>query len=410
MTTRYKILFMVDLLNEYYANLQCRDFSVIPSAETVQMLQNHQMLVKTIGNKLVVLVKVQTGAGSEDKPVVPIAADTKFLFYLNLNQPLFTTVTNLDIDKLRLNQRYYFTNLLQNKAGTSLHLSRQIGEYDNAVTYNPGDLADDGSGTVYECIRRTTGGDDTGETAFWFERGTEQYVSSGDMVNCITRNNRFQVTAAATKFVIQVFGLNPANSEYTLPVPIAKNVVTSDEAIQDVPVDLSELLPGRYKIHINTEVFDVFVDDMVIYRNLFGVLELFNHLPASSDFSLLDTNGKVKDTVVGGNPQWLRFQVRFANRLAFWKYVTPRQGVKAIIDKTNTYQFLQSPSPPDKPEYFQSDLPIPIRETPAKYDLDLNKPISDEPPLAPNPDPNITGMLMRKEPGKDYYCTIYLNY
>ena len=70
MTTKYKILFMVDLLNEYYANLQCRDFSVIASAETSQVLKNHQLLFKTIGNKLVVLVKVKTDAGSEGNRLI----------------------------------------------------------------------------------------------------------------------------------------------------------------------------------------------------------------------------------------------------------------------------------------------------------------------------------------------------
>ncbi|HEX6427024.1 MAG TPA: hypothetical protein VF008_05030 [Niastella sp.] len=410
MTTKYKILFMVDLLNEYYANLQCRDFQVIASAETSQLFQNHQILFKTIGNKLVVLVKVQTEAGNEDKPVVAMAADAKFLFYLNLNQPLFTTITNLDSDRLRLNQRYYFTNLYQNKAGASLHLSKQVAEYDNAATYDPGDLVDDGSGTVYECIQHTTGGNDTVETDFWFRRGTEQYVSSGDMMHCIGNVNRFKTTVPATKFTIQVFGLNTATNQYTWPVTITKSTVTSDVATNEVQVDLSELSPGRYSVQINGEVFDVFVDDAVIYRNLFGVIEIFSHLPATSDFSLLDNNGKVKDTLVGGNLQWLRYQVRFANRLAFWKYVTPRKGVKAIKDKTNTYQFVQSPPLPAVPDYFQSHLPIPIKETPVVYDLELNTPVSDEPPPAPNPDPNVTGMLSRKEPGKDYYCTIYLNY
>jgi hypothetical protein len=204
--------------------------------------------------------------------------------------------------------------------------------------------------------------------------------------------------------------LNTATNQYTLPVTITKDTVTSDVATNEVQVDLSQLSPGRYTVRINTEEFDVFVDDAVIYRNLFGVIEIFMHLPATSDFSLLDNTGKVKDTLVAGNLQWLRYQVRFANRLAFWKYVTPRKGVKAIKDKTNTYQFVQSPPLPAVPDYFQSHLPIPIRETPVVYDLELNNPVSDEPPAAPNPDPNITGMLSRKEPGKDYYCTIYLNY
>jgi hypothetical protein len=402
---------MVDLLNEYYANFQCKDFSVLASAETAQVMKNHQMMYKTIGNKLVVLAKVQTEAGNEDKPVAPLSAAIKFLFYLSLNEPLFTTITNLDIDRFRLDQRYYFSNLYQNRSGDLLNLSKPIAEYEGvATTYEPGSLADDGSGVIYECIQKTTGGNNTSEPAFWFQRGPEQYVSLGDMIQCISRNNRFQTTTAATKFNIQVYGLDTATSNYSLPVPITKNTVLSDVATKAVPVDLLELSPGRYKIQINTDVFDVFVDDTVIYRNLFGVIEIFNHLPATSEFALLDNTGKVKDTLVGGNLQWLRFQVKFANRLAFWKYITPRQGVVAITDKTSKYHFEQSPPLPAKPDFFQSDMPIPIKETPAKYEVELTKHISDEWPTAPNPDPHVTGMLSRKEPGKDYYCTIYLNY
>ena len=225
-----------------------------------------------------------------------MVANSKFLFYLSLNQPLFTTVTNLDIDRFRMDQRYYFSNLYQNRSGDSLNLSRQIAEYEGiATTYNPGDLVNDGGGTIYECIQRTAGGNDTGEPDYWFKRGTEQYVSSADMINCIARNNRFQATTAATRFTIQVFGLDTATSTYTLPIPVTKNTVLSDVATKAAPVDLSELSPGRYKVQINTDVFDVFVDDTVIYQNLFGVIEIFNHLPATSDFALLDNNGKVKD-------------------------------------------------------------------------------------------------------------------
>jgi hypothetical protein len=71
---------------------------------------------------------------------------------------------------------------------------------------------------------------------------------------------------------------------------------------------------------------------------------------------------------------------------------------------------VQSPPLPAAADYFQSNHPILIRETPAVYDLELASPVSDEPPAAPNPNPDITGMLTRNDPGRDYYCTIYLNY
>src|SRR5688572_2363920 len=98
MTTKYKILFMVELLNEYYSNLQCKDFTIIASEETTRLLRNQHMLYKTVGNKLVVLIKVNTAVSGPDvnTPFVPIGNDQKLLFYLDLQQPVFATVTNLD--------------------------------------------------------------------------------------------------------------------------------------------------------------------------------------------------------------------------------------------------------------------------------------------------------------------------
>ena len=39
MTSSYKILFSVDLLNDYYKEQLCSDFSIIPSAETALLLR-----------------------------------------------------------------------------------------------------------------------------------------------------------------------------------------------------------------------------------------------------------------------------------------------------------------------------------------------------------------------------------
>src|SRR5687768_10551311 len=107
MTTKYKIVFMVELLNEYYRNLQCRDFNIIPSPETQLLLRNQRMLFKAIGNKLVVLAKVktETAGADEDKPFVDIGNDKKFLFYLDLIRTQFATVTNLDTDSLKAKKR-----------------------------------------------------------------------------------------------------------------------------------------------------------------------------------------------------------------------------------------------------------------------------------------------------------------
>ena len=411
MTTTYKILFSIDLLNEYYNNLQCRDFTIIPSAETILLLKNKQLQCKLVGNKLVVLVKVKNDISEPaelNKPFIEIGDQGKFVFYLDLDRSAFMSISNIDLDALR-SKRFYFTNLHKNSVGTNLYLSAPIADYDDTITYTPGNLVDDGAGMIFECIQATAGGNDTGDADFWRSKGGFQYPSVADMISFSTRIRNYHVAAEANVFSIKAFGLDRATGDYTNEIILEKNIVTTGNTkTKEVPVDLSVLSPGKYIIEINGEPFDVYIDDTALYNNYFGVIEIFTHLSNGDDFALLDINGKVKDTIVAGKPVWLNYAIRFANRLAFWKYITPRQGVKSIKDQTSIYSFTQSPVLPALPDYFQSDEPIPLYESPSLFDLELVNAVSNDPPQAPNPDPQVTGMLTRA--GSDFFCTIFLNY
>src|SRR5258705_6320546 len=157
MTTVYKILFAIDLQNEYYANGKCNDISIVPSAETSLLLKNRQMLYKMVGNKFVALVKVKDkNAGVDaDKPFVPFNTGEKFIFFLQLEKPVFTTITNIDFD-LFAARRFYFSNIFETKVDTALHLSAPADLYSNTADYKPGDIVTDGTPAVFECIKTST--------------------------------------------------------------------------------------------------------------------------------------------------------------------------------------------------------------------------------------------------------------
>ncbi len=410
MNSTYRILFFIEILHEYYTNLVCRDFSILPSEETAVLMKDRQMICKVAGNKLILLSKVHPEGADKDKPFVPIEPDDRFIFHLDLQSVSFTSITNLDADQFREKKRFYFTNLHQNKFGSVLNLTAGIDNYQNGSSYKPGDLVNNGSGEIFENIKLTAGGNNTTNLNYWRTRQTNQFVSSEDMLQFVPSVSTFRTSVAAKEFSIKAFALNFSTNVYDREIDISNKRLTADTLIQDVKVDLSELPPGRYKITINTDQFDVYVDNYAVHKNMSGVVEIFSHLPAISDFSFFDPSGTVKDKIVAGVPQWLTYTIRFANRLAFWKYVTPRKGVKAIVDKTSAFAFSQSPVLPSPADFFESNLPIPLKQKPAIYELELNSPISLDPLPAPNPDPQTIGMLTRKDPGKDYYCTIYLNY
>ena len=418
MTTAYKILFAIDLQHEYYANGKCTDISIVPSAETALLLKNRQMLYKMVGNKFVVLVKVKdSSAGADaDKPFVSWNTDEKFVFFLQLDKPVFTTITNIDFD-LFTRRRFYFSNIFETKTGTALHLSAPVDTYSNTTAYKPGDMVKDGTAAVFECIRSTTG-NDTG-TAFWFGRGENSFSTKKDMYPFISRLTNFKAKTAATVFNIRLFAFNPVSKLYDKEVKIKENVIpVGSIPTKNVQVNMQQLPNSRYVIKINDEDHEsgtdadgnpipFYLSDEVVNSNYFGVVEIFGKPAADPAFSLLDTTGKVKDKLDGmGKSVWLNYLIQFACKMATWKYIARTGKVISIEDETAAFTFIKTTV--DQQDIFESNIPIRLSEKPVMFDLLLTNAVSSQPPPAPNPDPLITGIISRNN--TDYYCTIYLNY
>ena len=407
MNTRYKIFFMVELLHEYCSNLQCKDFTIIPSAETLELLRGRQMIYKVVGNKLIVLAKVKTDGADENKLFVDTDPEDKFLFYLDLVRTEFNTVTNYDPDKFKEKKRFYFSNRSDNLTGTELHLTTRLETFETTLTYKPGDLVMKPAGKVIECIKGTQGVFNHNDDTVWHVREGAQYVSAADMIGFTTRTSTFKV-AQAKVFVIKIFGLDISTNQYTRQITVEKNLIVSEEDTKDIQVDLSILPAGRYIVEINGVKYDVFVDDAAVYSNMFGVIEIFSHITDPNKFSLLDGDKKVKDKSA---TEWLQFRILFPNRIAFWKYLTPKHRIVSISGGSG-YSFIASPNDPDpavEKNYFESNKPIPMLETPWQFKMNVDDLANARDPFAPNPDPVTSGMLSRTTT-KDYYCTIILNY
>jgi hypothetical protein len=364
------------------------------------------MLYKQVGNLLVVLIKVHSSGPDIDKPVLSIEKNDRFFFYMTLNTPKFITVTNLDNDLLGESQLFYFSNLYQNDLDTTFNLTQKIQAPVGVVNYKPGDLSSDGTNT-FECIKNTSSAPPG--AAFWHNRGNKQYVSARDMILFSSKIRNYITSADATSFTIRAFGLNTGTGAYDKEIFLKNNTVTTDTMTRTIQANLSDLPQGRYKIQVNADVFDLYIDDEAIYNGAFGIIDIFSYHADGPGFGFFDINGKVKDTVSGISGQWLRYKVRFANRMAYWKYLTLKHGVLTISDDPN-YVFNATPGGNVPQDYFTSAKPIPLTEAPLSFKFTVKNIAFAEPPLVPNPDPNITGILSRTLPDKDYYCTIPLNY
>ena len=178
-----------------------------------------------------------------------------------------------------------------------------------------------------------------------------------------------------------------------------------------VQADLRSLRPGRYRINVNGQDFDSYVDEEALANSAFGIIEIFTHLPAGTAFSLLDAGGVVKE---------ITYTVRFANRSAYWKYFTPLRKVDDILlagahDQPSPFlSGSNDPAVPAQKDFFVSKKPLLLSEKPADNLFDLKLSSSDFSP-APKPDPTAPGMLTQtfdnvSRTYQDFFCNIHLNY
>lgn len=385
----YKILFSVSVLNEYYTDSFCGDFEILPSAGTLSVLNRHGLLWKAVGHKLIVLARTD----GSDKPLIPLKASTRFSFYLRLANPYFYNFTNLSYNPAG-NVRYCFSNVNQTKVGADRYLTVKIAAYSNTRTYVVGDFAANASGEIFEAIRASKPGNvhALSDVNFWTKRAKFQYANAGDLVEVTPFVYSFSCIPASS-FVIDVFGLNPAGGSYDLKVMDTLHL-TFDKPQNQVPLRLDSLPAGRYRLKVNSEEKIIYMDEQLAYRNAFGLIEIFNHLPASSDFALLDATGKIKSPV---------FTLRFANRAVIWKYLARSSDVTAVQDSSASITFLAEPG-----NQFVSKVPVPLKEKPVKTILLKSVLLGDVLPL-PNPGTDRLGTITRN--GNTYLCSeLYLNY
>ena len=350
MNLRYKILFSIEVRHDYYTDTRCNDFEISHSAETASVLKGQGMLFKMVGNKLIVLIRVD----ESDKPLIDFSKSGKLTFFMKLTNPYFNNFTNLNYHPSEP-RKYYFSNANQSKVGSDLYLNSKIPIYNNTNDYPIGTLASNVSDTVFEAIKPSSNSSKRPLTNkdYWMNRGKIQYVNSNDLVEVTPFVYLFN-TISDTDFTVNIYGLNHNTGAYDMQVTDTVNLSFSSSQTL-VPVRLEKLPKGYYRIEVNGESRYVYTDSDAVYNNIFGIIEIFNFLPASNAFALFNGSGTGNGSL---------FTIRFPNRLLIWKYIARSNDVVSVSD---------SRPPPHKLSFipqagneFVSAKPVPISQKPLK--------------------------------------------
>lgn len=440
MTSRYKILCSVQILNEYFQDGFCADLDMIPSEPTRVILKNARLQYKILGHQLIVFTETDIAG----LPVVPVNLPRSLVFYIDLKKPAFLNYTGINLEALQ-SRRFYFTNLYQNDADLNLNLSRAISAYDNVTAYRPGDFASNASGDVFECLNSSTGNDTT--TGFWIARGKNQFVSVADMTGRSGHILNYKAPVSANDFRVSVWSVDQSSGIYNKVLKTQRLKFESD--IDEVQIDFRGIPPGKYLVKVNEDAFFAWIDEAFISSSYIGVLELFTHLDISSPFSfykpapgydnsvtytpgqLVEAGNKVyqcmaislghpppdiefwKQRAEPGLLREVNYTLHFANRMAYWKYISSLKKIDNIRvkDAHDPVVLPFKPYPASGPkDYFISEQPLFIKQKDEAsiFELMLSAPLNGINPVAPQPDFTRPGTLSREN--GSYYCNMYLNY
>lgn len=381
---------------------------------------------------------------------------TVFRFYLKLKNPLFLNYTNLD-PAFSNRKKFYFSNAAKNHDNGSLYLSAPVTPFANEKQYVPGNLVKDArTGKVYEALKKYTSKKKTelSDTALWVPKGllnlsyqvtdyaTGKSYSAGDLVKQANTGHLFEavrkhtgtgdkdldnprlwsarglgqlqyasdndlITYSGSKFTfnlsepvkkaeITVLGYNYDDAAPAFDVPVRESETKLfSSAVNEVPVSLALLQPGKYAIKVNKETTYVYYDPAVDITTASGVIEIFNHLPGNDEYAFLTDEEQIKSTA---------YQLLFPARRVLWKYIRKDGKAETITDTGDTgYAFNL------KGDEFISSIPMPFSESPLKtLRLDFN---TADFRLFPLPNPSIERLRKCAQDEYDYFCSeINLNY
>lgn len=284
----YNRLFEIQILNQYYRDWICRDFSIVPTAATQALMANYKLLARKTENGLIILAKLDEN--DQLQIPIPLTEGFKLVFELRLNTPHYFNFTDLPmqkpaIDYLNAGKKagYYFANL-----------------YDNEhTTTNPDPVFD------LKLLSRQSG----------------QEVSEEDEVVYFPKIANIQLPVENNTLSLELTSFD--NS------PFDTVTVNEPDNFSNHDADLSAIPSGFYSLNLNGGTNQrIYLDDTFFNQAPFGLIEIFHHSDVPADYRFVTGagNNEVEHQV---------YHIWFRNRSAIWRYVFPT-GTAANLDIEHT--------------------------------------------------------------------------
>ncbi|MBD3421967.1 MAG: hypothetical protein GF398_17790 [Chitinivibrionales bacterium] len=271
MMIRYKTLFSIDILHNFYANGASRDFALAPTDETVETLRSFDLLFRPTSRGATVLYQVQERGRNDSVRTRPLGDDALLTFKLIIRNNAFLNYTDLPIDHAP-NEIYYFSNLTGNKQTTG------------------------------------PGGSDQLLLTQWKDTA---FASKRDRLELWPQRFQFEAQTGKRSTLLEVKSQVDASLVKKRIYSIADPAEPDKRKFSET-VNLLGRRPQKVRLFVDDKrEMKFYADDRLYGKTLFGVIAIFRHSKVSRDYAFEDDPAK---------DDFPTYTLRFNRRQSIWRY------------------------------------------------------------------------------------------
>jgi hypothetical protein len=338
---RYRELFTIELLHDYFADGAARRIRIVPAPETRPVLSGCGLLAKQSGNRLFVIARTDDGA----TPRIAPAGGTTLTFFLEAEDAKLFSLSHLRFNAA-VGERYLFSNRDAGLVDGRLYLHADNDLFDAAKSYSVGSFVRDGAGDCHEALADLAPGSALNNPAQWRKLGKHAYADDAQLVRLCGDTVSLSVDPPSDVAAVSVFGFNAVSGEYD--IDRRSEVHTHSAPVTSQSISLAGLNDELFRVSVNGTSHILYHRTKPDWQQAFGIVHVHIGGGETATHRVLQADGSFLSPVLA---------IRIAPASVLWQYNARTERVRRVFDAAAAIDFSNV-----EPRVFRSTLPQRLRE------------------------------------------------
>ncbi|MCZ7558479.1 MAG: hypothetical protein M5R41_18990 [Bacteroidia bacterium] len=338
---RYRELFTIELLHDYFADGAARRIAIVPDRATRTVLAGCGTLAKQSGNRLFVIARTDDGTS----PRVAPAAGSALTFFLHAEDASLFSLSQLRFNAAA-GERFLFSNRDAGVVDGRLYLQPRNELFDNTKAYSLGRFVRDGAGDCHEALADLAPGSSLNNAQQWRKLGQLAYADDAQRVRVAGDTMVLPVDPPSDVVSVRVLGFNAANGQYDIEK--RAEVFPYSVPVASQSVSLAALPDELFRVTVNDTGHTLYHRSAADWQQAFGIVRVYIDGGEAATHRVLHADGSFLSPV---------FAIRIAPASVLWQYNARTDRVRRVFDASATIEFS-----PVEARVFRSTLPQRLRE------------------------------------------------